>query len=286
MERSHSSLPYPQRALPVLLYAHLSAAAAKTLFSPMEVLRNVVTSRNVQDARLLQYRMHKYGYKGLWKGNMQILPRFVMLRGLSFAAFDVLRGGGMDVGVATPFVAGALAGIASAWVTYPFDVAHALSARKAPSAAMPLWGSFWSISTPYIAHCGILFGSFYTIKPLLPAQWRDHFFSDFALATSLSLVASAVLIPIETSSLLVGPPPDLVEKVLWGTHNQGSLIGARSGGVLQRFAVGPVGKRVLRNVLISQVVRSGLIFALVELGMRREERFPLSSTFLPLWRWE
>lgn len=82
-----------------------------------------------------------------------------------------------------------------------------------------------------------------------------------------------VLFPVERRCVLNGMPPIyMLDQVMWGSHNQGSILGAaRRGGTLtDPIPVGPLGRKMLRWLLVSQVVRTGLIFALLELAIRSE----------------
>ena len=104
----------------------LSAALGKTITAPMERVRIIrqAASRGSNTAFSLLKSIYEHeGMWGLWRGNAVNLSRVVPSYAIRFTAFGNISDYGSSYPIlANPFVAGALAGTASAIASYPLEV--------------------------------------------------------------------------------------------------------------------------------------------------------------------
>lgn len=144
------------RTMQLMVFSPLVCGIARTLFYPMDVLRDAVTSPRADAAQRLRIRMRSGGALALWRGNSVRLPRFILLRSLTFCSFDVLRRR-LDASlsamsptantvvpirigkVMVPFVAAGLGATVASLAQYPMDHVQALN------SARPKGGKFQSV---------------------------------------------------------------------------------------------------------------------------------------------
>lgn len=118
----------------------VAGCTAKTLLAPLERARILLQVGGGTMKARLQNVTAKEGIRGLWAGNLANLTRIFPMRGIAFAANDLLNSEFATESKFAKFATGGVSGLLSTAATYPLDLVRGRQAAEVAGAGMHNFG--------------------------------------------------------------------------------------------------------------------------------------------------
>ncbi|GKV06017.1 hypothetical protein SLEP1_g17954 [Rubroshorea leprosula] len=258
-----AALHYVPRDAAIFVAGAVAGAAAKTVTAPLDRIKLLMQTHGVRagqesvkkaigfiEAMVLIGK--EEGIKGYWKGNLPQVIRIIPYSAVQLFAYETLKklfkGKDGQLSIIGRLAAGACAGMASTFVTYPLDVLRLRLAvepgyRTMSEVALNMLreegvGSFYyglgpSLLgiAPYIA---VNFCIFDLVKKALPEKYREKTQVSLLTAVASAAIATLTCYPLDTvrrQMQLKGTPYKSVLDAIPGIIKRDGVIGLYRGFV-------------------------------------------------------
>ncbi|ENN71954.1 hypothetical protein HUJ04_003040 [Dendroctonus ponderosae] len=273
----------------------IAGALAKTTIAPLDrtKINFQISQKTYSTKKALRFigeTRRKEGFFALWRGNSATMARIVPYSAIQFTAHEqwkrILKVDENNGSNERLFLAGALAGLTSQALTYPFDLARARMAVthkleyatlrqvfqkiRAVEGLPAFWKGFVPTMVGVVPYAGVSFFTYDTLKRL----YREHVNNAFIVPPAVSLVFGAIAGIISQSASypfdivrrrmqtdMTGKYPNMHETILYIYRTEGIRKGFYKG-LSMNWIKGPIAVGIsyatydhIKDILRTSVVK-------------------------------